>query len=193
MGQVFGTISVETPKFTLLAKKELYEIRKYEKQLVAQTIATSENAGFRTLANYIFGNNTSATSIAMTAPVIEQSESIAMTAPVIEVQDQNAGMVMQFILPSKYTTETIPTPKNEQVKVLEIPSRIFAVHTFSGWVSASTVKDKEQELRKALEQDQIKALPTEPLLAQYNPPWTLPFYRTNEIMIQLQDAAESKL
>merc|ERR1711924_350016 len=71
---------------------------------------------------------TQAEKIAMTAPVVTRPSSgdskgqkIAMTAPVVTTksddQSDGGGYWMQFIMPSKWTLETLPTPTDPNVKL----------------------------------------------------------------------------
>lgn len=141
--------------------------------------------GFRLLADYIFGNNSVKQEIAMTAPVQQQeSMKIAMTAP---VQQQSAGDDWQvsFVMPSEYTMETLPKPVNDRVTLKEIPAKAFAVITFSGMNSDENVQEHEKILVEYIEANDLTVSGT-PKYAFYNPPWTLPPMRRNEVMIELE-------
>ncbi|KAL6840197.1 hypothetical protein ACP4OV_030007 [Aristida adscensionis] len=132
--------------------------------------------------------------IAMTAPVITSSgaggaepEPVAMTAPVITDGQRAPGKVtMQFLLPSKYATaEEAPRPTDERVVIREVGERKYAVARFSGVARDATVREKAAGLRAALEKDGYTV--TGPfVLARYNPPFTLPPLRTNEVMIPVE-------
>ena len=126
----------------------------------------------------------------MTAPVtIEdqaaKSAKIAMTAPVgIE---SNAGQwIVSFVMPAEYTMETIPKPINTQVQLRQIPAIKKAVISFSGFYNSQKVADKTLELKEWMNARNLKGV-GEPNFARYNPPWTLPFMRRNEVLINLQD------
>jgi hypothetical protein len=105
--------NVETPDYTVSSKSGNLEIREYGPTIVAEATVEGERdqaiqRGFRIIADYIFGNNLSSTKVAMTAPVIQQSsEKIAMTAPVIQ-QAKGTSWNVRFVMPSKYTIETLP-------------------------------------------------------------------------------------
>ncbi len=202
---VVGLVSVagiETPEYEVVSRHEGYEIREYEPYIAAEVTMEGDfrramNGGFRTLADYIFGNNakagagdtTDSESIAMTAPVIEReapSENIAMTAPVTEQQTKSGARVVSFIMPSEYTMETIPKPNNPDVTLVEMPAQRFAAHRFSGRVPLKKADTKKQFLLDALTRDGV-ATEGAPMLAQYNPPWTPPFMRRNEVLILVKD------
>ena len=57
-----------------------------------------------------------------------------------------------------------------------------AVIQFSGWASADKADENWQQLRRFLIAEGIDII-GEPTLNQYNPPWTLPFMRRNEIIV----------
>lgn len=140
--------------------------------------------GFRMLADYIFGNNTVKQDIAMTAPVQQQvNEKIAMTAPVQQQASNNAWKV-SFVMPSIYSMESLPKPNSDKVMIKEIPEKEFIVIRFSGLHSAANLADQEKLLLKHVAEQQIKTVGSVKY-AFYNPPWTLPFLRRNEIMIEI--------
>lgn len=139
------------------------------------------------LANYIgaLGNpqNKKPQTIAMTAPVITKSEKIAMTAPVVTKTGDESVMVMEFILPDKYNkAEEAPEPVDERVVIREEKERKYGVVKFSGTATEEVVKEKVDKLREVLERDGVKVV-GEFLLGRFNPPWTLPIFKTNEVMI----------
>ena len=127
--------NVEHPKYTLIERSGNIEIRDYAPMIVAETEVTGErreaiSKGFRIIADYIFGNNTAAQKVPMTAPVAQQaSETIAMTAPVTQAGGDNTWRV-RFIMTSKYKMETLPKPNNPAIELREIPEKRFAVIRF---------------------------------------------------------------
>lgn len=229
MGLVLGKITVETPKYTVVASGEDYEIRDYGANIVAEVTydpAKSKNGGFMILADYIGalgkpqnvkaeekGEKIAMTApvlsseagdgqsekIAMTAPVLTheeggQSEKIAMTAPVLtEERPAEVGgegkkglMVMQFVLPSKYTClADVPRPTDPRVRVKEVDARKYGVIKFSGIADDKLVEKKLMRLKHVLQEAGYKVI-GQHILAQYNPPWTIPFLRTNEVMLPVE-------
>lgn len=195
---VASVAGIEEPKYTVTATYEGFEVREYAPYIVAQVTVEGAfddalNQGFRKIADYIFGNNTKRTGessekIAMTAPVIEQgvaSEKIAMTAPVIEQDSAGNTRVVAFVMPSSYTMETLPTPNNPEVRLVPVAPKRFAVMRFSGNVSEADAASRKQELRDLVKAAKLETV-GEPLLAQYNPPWTPPFMRRNEVLLELK-------
>ncbi len=181
---------VEEPKFKVVEADGSISIREYPPTIAAEVEVTGPrmkalNQGFGLIANYIFGNNISSRKIAMTAPVTEQaSEKIPMTAPVTE-QGSGESWKVRFIMPAKYTLDTLPTPKNKQVKLVTVPAHRAAVIRFSGQNTEENMTSHRDELLKYLNDHHLVPL-DEPTLAFYNPPWTLPFLRRNEIIVQLR-------
>ncbi|CAI9766238.1 unnamed protein product [Fraxinus pennsylvanica] len=198
MGMVFGKIPVETPKHEVIHSTNDYEIRKYPPAVIAEVtydpiqFKGDKDGGFTVLANYIgaFGNpqNTKPEKIAMTSPVItKESENIAMTAPVVTKTPGNNKLVsMQFLLPSKYTrADDAPRPVDERVVIREEGERKYGVVRFSWVASDKVVAEKVENLKKWLARDGYK-VSGDFVLARYNPPWTLPPFRTNEVFIPIE-------
>ena len=187
-------MAIEEPKFTLLEKDQAFELRIYEQKLIAEVevdgdMRDASSKGFRLIADFIFGNNTSQTGkpekISMTAPVsIEpRAEKISMTAPV-GVQQANHGWKVYFVMPSQYTLDTLPKPNNPLVIIKQVPSQKFAVIRFSGLVDEEKMARKAEDLKQWAENKKLKMLGN-PELSRYNPPWTLPFLRRNEVMVEV--------
>lgn len=196
-------MATEEPKYTLLEKSEPFELRAYGPRIVAEVkvegdLDNASSSGFRILAAYIFGKNQVSEKIAMTAPVgIESSDQgksakIAMTAPVMiegnKTLDKNINnqWIVSFLMPAGFTLDSLPKPLDSQVKIKELPSEKRAVITFSGFYNEEKVQDKTQALREWIKTKNWKPV-GEPQFARYNPPWTLPFMRRNEILIQVLD------
>lgn len=165
------------------------EIRRYGPRIAAQTsVAASEeaarNAGFRRLANYIFGGNRRQTKIAMTAPVAQQSEKIAMTAPVAQSRGADGNSVIRFFMPSKWSMDLLPEPDDERVELVEVPAETYAVLRFTGDRSPEAVAAKTEQLLEALRGSDFH--PTGDTMSWfYDPPWTLPFRRRNEVVVSV--------
>ncbi|MGO2506020.1 SOUL family heme-binding protein [Psychrobacter alimentarius] len=194
-------MAIEEPSYTVLSQVEDFELRRYDEQLVAQTWVsgdqdTASRQGFKILADYIFGNNTApsgeSSKISMTAPVTMQSDNlngqasqkIAMTAPV-SMQQNNGKWRVQFTMPSQYTMQTLPKPNNPDVKIVQVPAQTYGVIKFSGLAGSKKVAKKTETLKSWMQTQKLVISGT-PELARYNPPWTLPFMRRNEVMMAYQ-------
>ena len=176
--------------------------------VVAETMDDG-NSGFRTLARYIGvfgtpenrvrgadGDPTNPSKIAMTAPVINQT--IAMTAPVLNeridmtspVLSSNTGRsTMAFVLPKEYkTVDSAPIPTNKNVRLRQLPKRKCAVMQFTWNVNEKQGEEKAKTFIKTLEKRGYATGNWQ--LARYNPPFTIPFLRTNEIIVELRGSGE---
>jgi effector-binding domain-containing protein len=181
--------NVEKPDYKVIQTERNIEIRQYEPMIIAEVEVDGKREdaireGFRLIADYIFGNNTVQRDISMTAPVQQQeSQKIAMTAP---VQQQSTGRSWQisFVMPSKYSMETLPEPKNDRQRLKEISTKKFIVIDFSGTNSNENVTKHENQLMNYIEGNNLK-ITGSPKYAFYNAPWTLPFMRRNEVMIEI--------
>jgi hypothetical protein len=140
-------------------------------------------AGFRLIAAYIFGANEPNAKIAMTAPVQQQKQTIAMTAPVTQ-QASGGAWTVRFIMPKSWTMETLPKPSDPRISLMPLPLRRFVAITFSGTASNDAIERRTDELRRYAAEHKLATV-GEPLLAFYNPPWTLPLFRRNEVMLEL--------
>ena len=180
----------EEPVFTVERRIGDVEIRNYGSRIAAETtIDADEEAarteGFRRLARYIFGGNRSKTKIAMTAPVAQQQgEKIAMTAPVGTQRGTAGEWVIRFYMPSEYALDTLPTPGDERVRLVNIPAERVAVLQFSGIPSPGAVATRTDELIAILRANSV-APESDPFSWFYDPPWTIPFRRRNEVAVRL--------
>ncbi|MFB1297130.1 heme-binding protein [Mycobacterium sp. pW049] len=177
----------EEPLYVLEELLGDVEIRRYGPRIAAQTAVAGDEEqarsdGFRRLAGYIFGGNRRQTKIAMTAPVAQKSEKIAMTAPVAQSRGAGGESVIRFFMPSKWSLELLPEPDDDRVELVEVPSETYAVLRFSGDRGPDAVAAKTTELLDSL-RDSSFAPSGEPVAWFYDPPWTLPFRRRNEVAV----------
>jgi hypothetical protein len=184
-------VGIEKVQYDVANKDGSIEIREYNAFLVAETLVESDfkeagNIAFRRLFNYISGDNQAAEKIAMTAPVNQQpqSEKIAMTAPVTQ-QAQGGKYAVSFVMPAKYTLDTIPQPTNPSVVVKEIPGFKAAVIRYSGTWSQKRYEVKKDLLEEYMKQNGLNAA-GEPIWARYDPPFQLWLLRRNEIVIPIE-------
>ena len=181
--------NVEKPDYVVTLSKNNIEIREYKPMITASVRVSGERKeairkGFRLVADYIFGNNAISTKIAMTAPVEQrESQKIAMTAPVQQQLDGQSWEI-SFVMPKEYSINTLPTPKNSEVTLAEIASKQFVVIKFSGRNTDSNIEEYTTRLEKFAVDNSIQTIGS-PKYAFYNPPWTLPFLRRNEVMLEL--------
>jgi len=186
-------MAIEEPAFKVDVHDGDFEVRTYGPRIVAETVVPgslneASNAGFRRVAGYIFGRNRlregGSASIAMTAPVtVSQSTKIEMTAPVT-TKPENDGYRLQFVMPAQYTMDTLPIPLDPTVHLSERPAATFAVIRFSGFCGESKVAQRTAALQAWIRQHRYTPIGIAEL-ARYDPPWQLPFWRRNEILIPI--------
>jgi len=180
--------ATEEPKYNVLLKEDAFELRQYAPQLVAETAVNGDmdsasSQGFRAIADFIFGNNK--------APGQNTSAKIAMTAPVTVQPRANENSLreardwrIEFVMPSEYTMATLPKPNNQAVQLREVPAQRFAVLRYSGLNTESKVEDKTRDLLAWVKTKNWQMVGS-PQLSRYDPPWTLPMWRRNEIRVEV--------
>ena len=196
-----NVMAAEEPKYELIEKSGEFELRQYQPMLIAEVLVDGDmdqasGKGFRLIADYIFGNNITETGsskkIKMTAPVtIEpRSEEISMTIPV-SLKNISGRWQVSFVMPSKYTLDTIPLPNNKQIILRKVPARKVAVLEFSGFANEKNTANRTQELLKWMDKNNLISTGSIEL-SRYDPPWTLPFLRRNEIIVEYAKSKTKK-
>ena len=186
-----GIRHTEQPAFTLVLQQDNIEIRDYPPLLIAETeiagnYADSGRIGFQRLANFIIGDNHQQQSMAMTAPVFRETtgEKISMTAPVLQ-EPEAQGWRMAFVMPAVFQTNTLPVPNDPAIRIRQLPSQKVAVLSYSGSLNQAQIEQHSKQLQTWLNQQGYQPV-SEPRSAAYDPPWTLPALRHNEIHITIQ-------
>lgn len=185
-----NAMAVEEAKYTVVTKQDKLEVREYAPSIVAEVVVDGDfedasGAAFRTLFNYISGNNTAQSKIAMTAPVTQKAEpeKIAMTSPVGQ-RKSGQGWAISFMMPATYTMDTIPVPSDPAVVLREIPEYRAAAIRYSGTWSEKSYLKHLSLLQTWIASENLEAS-GEPVWARYNAPFTPWFMRRNEILIPL--------
>ena len=187
-----SVMAIEKAKYNVLEKEGPIEIRRYEKQVVAETFVEGDfksvgNKGFRRLYEYISGNNRKKQSISMTAPVTQEegSQTISMTSPVNQEKQGNVWRIT-FLMPAEFSLETLPEPLDESFRLVEEPGRLIAAVRYSGtWSSHSYEKNKTKP-KAFIEKQDLKQVGTE-IWARYDPPFMPWFLRRNEVLIPVEN------
>lgn len=188
---VMGIRDTPEPQYQVISQDREFEIRAYPPLLIAETLvaANYQEAGgiaFKRLAGYIFGGNTARESMAMTTPVIREAdgEEIAMTAPVLQ-QTEGRQWRMSFVMPAGYRLDTLPIPLDANIELKEIPAKKVAVLCYSGSLNENAIATNSQKLLDWLGQQSLKPI-SSTRSAAYDPPWTIPMLRRNEIHVDLE-------
>jgi hypothetical protein len=191
---VFGESGVENAPYILLKSDQVQkiEVRNYESMVLVSSDMSTDgmNSAFRNLFRYITGENEGSTEIDMTAPVLmDESEAIskgseiAMTAPVF-MKERSEQQVMSFVMPADFTIQNTPKPTNPSVWVTEVKDYKVVVIKFSGLLSDSNVEKQAQILNRWIAKNGYTAI-SEPINAAYNGPFTIPWLRRNEVLIEV--------
>lgn len=176
--RVYKTPDLETPKYQILKRTANYEVRKYEPFIVVETNGDklSGSSGFNNVAGYIFGKNATMEKIPMTTPVFTQATDPELSA-----------VSVQIVIPSGKDLSSLPMPNEEKINLKKLEGGFAAAVKFSGKPTEDVVRAKENELRKSLSKDGLKAK-TGCMLARYNDPGrTWNFIMRNEVIIWLEE------
>ncbi|WP_256300235.1 SOUL family heme-binding protein [Haloarchaeobius salinus] len=185
----YSSRSAEEVPYERVRELDGVEIRRYPRTVLVETSASDQMTAFRRLFRYISGDNERRDEISMTAPVRSDSaarESVSMTAPVRSDTDGD-GTRMAFYLPAEYGPESAPVPTESTVRLVVEPPKTVAAVQFSWYAPDWRVERLEERLLSTLAEAGIE--PTgEPYLLRYNDPWTPPFMRRNEVVVEIAEA-----
>jgi len=172
---------LQEPSYKVVSSCDLYDIRDYESYKVASTQMeegedlASTGTAFNSLAAYLFGLN-------------DESRTMAMTTPVTTTSSNE----MRFFL----AESSVPEPQpDSSVEIIDVPSSLLAVRQFTGFVTEGEIARQKDALLQALEMDGVEldvahgaVVPY--IIFQYNPPYTLPIVRRNEIALPVRRGEE---
>ena len=199
---VFGGKAAEELKYRIVLADGDIEVRAYEPYAVAWTTAQGSfddavRIGFQRLFEYITGANASASDIEMTAPLLTEPESLEAGAIVAAPQrgeDSGApttlagadidGWSIGFVLPAGYTAATAPAPTGADVVVSGVAARCVASIRFTGKLGDEAGEAERQSLVGWIEARGLGHA-EDWQMAGYNPPWTIPMLRRNEVLVTL--------
>ena len=167
---ILGMRLSEQPAYTVLEKDGDFEIRHYEKTLLAQVTEsgarqTALEKGFHRLADYIFGCK------------------MAMTAPVFH-EEKNGNWLISFLISSKYNLDNVPRPEDSNIKITEKDAKEVAVVTYSGTNTDDKMQDCKAQLQAWIQARKIKEV-SDFYFAQYDPPFAIPVLKRNEVMVKI--------
>lgn len=172
--------TIETYQYTLVKKYKSFEVRSYEPTLFTSVkiplneYKSASGKGFKILAGYIFGQNSTKEKIAMTSPVTMSLED---------------SMTMMFMVPKSISKGDLPTPNKSEIKFVDEPSKTMAAISFGGWANDKKIDKYKRKLIEALEKEGLKYTDRY-FYFGYNPPYEI-FNRRNEVVVELE--RDSKL
>lgn len=195
---MFGSNKTETAPYQIIKadSENKIEVRLYDSLVLASTSMAGDdrNGAFRKLFNYITGDNVGTEEISMTTPVImddnigdnkkQSGTEIPMTTPVF-MDDDSATPMMSFVLPTSYTIDSAPKPKNPAVTLSEVKDYSVAAIIFSGTLSDRNVAKHKDILTEWLRENKYE-ITGDYKQAAYNAPFTLPMFRRNEVIIPIK-------
>lgn len=190
MSGYLPTRNIAMPSYRVIETKNGYEIRSYDPYVIAETSMASESgsSGFKELFQYLSGDNAGSAELPMTTPVLKSAgdagQKLPMAAPVLKKGGAGGGTIA-FVMPPGLRLEQLPQPKSSRITLREIPGHKAAIVRFSGVADAEAVKDNTVNLLRNLQRDGASIL-SMPTTALYNPPWTPPFMRRNEIVVEIE-------
>jgi hypothetical protein len=170
----------EMPPYTVERTDGSREIRAYGPHLLAEVQVSGSRqgaiqAGFRMLAGYIFGGNV-------------EGEKIAMTVPVAQTPANDGGddsWTVSFMMPERFTKETLPMPRTNAIRFVEAPASRQVVERFSGLPGTANLAERAGALR-AWAEGQGLTITAGPHYYFYDAPMTLPWNRRNEVAFTIR-------
>lgn len=171
----YQSSKIESPKYTLIKSYDSFELRQYDSMILAQTVMknnsyeTSSSKGFRTVANYIFGGN-------------DENKKIAMTSPVI--MDMGDETKMSFVMPKEHSITSLPEPNSDQVEILSVSPKKYAVLTFPGYADNKKITKYSNRLLTSVKAEGLETIGNIQFMG-YNAPWQV-IGRKNEVAIEVK-------
>jgi SOUL heme-binding protein len=170
------------------------EIRRYEPQSAIEATVQADDRdkaaseAFRLLFRYITGANRSSERIVMTAPVrsSDSSQRISMTIPVETAAPSSGALRMRFFLPRSVAMAGAPAPLDPRLRLVEVPAATIAALRFSGLSNAQARAEHRTLLLEALSKSSRRP-EGEVFILNYDPPFSIPFLRRNEVAVKLSD------
>lgn len=173
---IMALAETEEQKYIVVRSEKEFEIRFYPSATMATFYSSAKSyselsgPGFRKLAGYIFGGNSTDTRISMTSPV--------------HMDISKTGSSMSFIMPSSYNADNIPVPDDKDVKIEKSEDEYFAAIRFSGYASDEDIRKYAGKLKDLLTEKGISYYGNFRYLG-YDPPFK-PFNRRNEIIVTVR-------
>ena len=194
---------IESPTFEVTLSDDAAELRRYEPMIAAEVRVVAEDVdaagsmGFMPLANYIFGSNRPGEKVEMTAPVTSapvtergslrggDGEKIDMTAPVTTAPDDNGMYAVRFMMPSKWTMESLPAPTDDRVTLIQVPERYVVVSGFTGAKEEASIESAEQAINQFIDSNGLSRIGNF-TLAGYSAPTVPDAQKKWEVHLEVQ-------
>lgn len=178
----FGIHLEEQAPYDILKADAGIEIRCYRPQTQARVTVRGEfkeaqKEAFNKLANYIFGDNQTQEKIKMTTPVLMEHKN--------ENGKSYKEWTMSFILPQHFLIKNAPSPVDKKISIHERPVYLAASISYAGLNNEEKIEEHILLLKKWLKKRPWYTPVSGFQIAQFDGPLTIPFFRKNEIHIEV--------
>lgn len=197
---IFGYSEENEPRYDLVVDEEHVQVRKYHSYSVAKLKIDSDEedqsreSAYMRLLSYLLGKNSRSEKLAAMAPLFQEDVTARVNALLQLASNYDPAkksFQVSVILPSHTSVEDAPLPLDTDIKIEKVRPHLTAVLKFSGFCG----RRKRERLAKYLSlwmHDLGYSAKSAPRVAKYNPPFTLPFLRRNEIHIDVMKTHSEK-
>jgi hypothetical protein len=180
----FGIHLEEQAPYDILKADSGIEIRCYKPQTQAKVSVhgdykEAQKEAFNLLAGYIFGENHTKDKIPMTTPVLLEQEND-------HYSESTKNWIMSFILPQNYLINNAPRPTEKRISIQERPVHLIASISYAGINNEEKIEEYTTILKRWLQKRPWHIPMSGFLTAQFDGPLTIPFFRKNEIHIEVR-------
>jgi hypothetical protein len=178
LGQTLGLrSSAGVPRYSVQARIGVVEIRHYEARLVVETLVSGAEADAQSEAVRLMAR------LAAGAP---KPANPPVTAPLAEPE---AWRVLYFMAAPDGAA---PAASDPSIRTEVLPPQTYAVLRFNGHPSPKALAVQTRRLRRALAGSAWRPA-GEAVAWFYDPPWTLPVLRRNEVAAPLKALEETSV
>ncbi len=175
----FGLALEEQAPYEIIKNDNAIEVRSYSPQLRASLVVRGDykeasKEAFNALAGYIFGQNKENKKIDMTTPVL------------LREREENKEWLMSFILPASYSLKDAPKPEDSRISLSEHPAHLVVSISYAGINNAEKIEEYSGILKRWLKKRPWYIPLGDFQTAQFDGPLTIPFFRKNEIHVDIK-------
>ena len=169
---------LEAPLYNIELSDSKFQLRNYDSFITTQVAIHGDQnealrKGFRPLVRFIGAKERSTEKISMTVPVMQEKTS------------SDGTWLVSFSMPSKYTLNDLPKPRNGNLKQKRVPKKIMAVIKFNGRATQELLERKEIELRNWIASQDLLIVGLVHYYF-YNDPITPGIFRRNEVLLEVR-------
>ena len=180
----FGIHLEEQAPYEVIKSDDGVEVRCYKPQIHAKITVrgdfkTAQKEAFNILAGYIFGENQLKEKIPMTTPILLENKPE-------HKKELSQEWTMTFILPQNYFIHSAPSPQDRRITLHERPLQLVASVSYAGINNEEKVNEYMELLKKWLKKRPWYIPLNGFQAAQFDGPLTIPFFRKNEIHVEVK-------